>query len=148
MVSALHFELSTQQLYILLYSKKLWVEIYFYLLMYLSFFCFSLLSIISIFRIVFKEFVFAFTIPFTFFRNYESSCISGTSINDWFLKISITQTNRKCKAFHFAWFCKIQIECSFFFNHFFSWYCLIFNFNEVRTDMELELWNYMLLISL
>ena len=73
-----------------------------------------------------------------FFGDYESSFISWTSINSWFLKFSLKQTNRKCKVFHFTWLCKIWIEWFFLFSHF--WHCLNFNFNEVRT--EIGIWQY------
>ena len=41
---------------------------------------------------LFKEFVFAFTIPFTFLEIMKTFVLAGTSINDWVLKFSLTQT--------------------------------------------------------
>ena len=42
-----------------------------------------------------------------FFRDNGSSFINWTSINRWFLQFSLTQSNRKCKSFHFTWLCMI-----------------------------------------
>ena len=108
-------------------------EIYFYLLMYLLLFVIFLLSIMSIFTSAFQRFCVCFYYSMYFFKDYGSSFVSWTSISSWFLKFSLTQTNRTCKAFHFTWICMIWIEWFFLFSHF--WYCLIFNFNGVRTEI-------------
>ena len=81
-------------------TKLLTIENYIFLLMFLWFsvVVFSLLLTMSIFASVFHRIY----VCFYFFGDYESSVISWTSNNNWFLKFSLTQTKRKCKAFHFT----------------------------------------------
>ena len=78
-------------------------EIYFYLLMYSWFFVVILLvSIMSIFTSVFQRVYACFYYSIYFFGDSESSFVSWTTINSWFLKFSLRKTNWKCKAFHFT----------------------------------------------
>ena len=65
------------------------------------------LSIMSISTSAFQSVCVCFYYSIYFFRDCGSSFISWTSINSWFLKFSLTQTNRTCKAFHFTWLCMI-----------------------------------------
>ena len=118
-------------------TANLW-EIYFYLLMYLLFFVVFLLSIMSIFTSAFQRVCVCFYYSIYFSRDYGISFISWTSINSWFLKFSLTQTNRTCRLFTSlgsAWF--KWSGCSFF-SHF--WHCIIFNFNGVRTEMVSDIY--------
>ena len=93
-------------------------------------FCFST---VNNERRVFQRVCVCFYYSIYFFGDYESSFISWTSISSWFLKFSLTQTNRKCKVFHFTSLCKILIEWFFLFSHFWHW--LIVNFNGVRKEV-------------
>ena len=74
---------------------------------HLLLFVIFLLSIMSIFTSAFQRFCVCFYYSMYFFKDYGSSFISWTSISSWFLKFSLTQTNRTCKAFHFTWLCMI-----------------------------------------
>ena len=91
------------------------------------------LSIMSIFTRAFQRVCVCFYYLIYYFRVYGSSFISWTSINSCFIKLSLTQTNRKYKAFPFTWLCMISFEWFFILSHF--WHCLIFNFNVVRTEV-------------
>ena len=71
---------------------------------------FFLIPIMSIFKSVFQRVYVCIYYSIYFFREYESSFVSGPSTNNWILKFSLTQTKRKCKTFRITWLCKIQIE--------------------------------------
>ena len=74
-------------------------EVYFYLLMYLLLFVVFLLSTMSIFTSAFQIVCVCFCYSIYFFRDYGRSFISWKSINSWFLKFSLTQTNRNARLF-------------------------------------------------
>ena len=105
--------------------KGLWFshwEIYFYLFMYLF-----------VFFTVDNEHIHkGFLKVCVYLGDHEGSCISWTSINNWFLKYSLTQTNRICKAFHFTWHCNL-IKLTVSFQSFFI--CTDHCFNGFRTEI-------------
>ena len=106
---------------------------YIFALVFLIFCCFSSLPIMSIYsQVFFKEFVFVFTIPFTFYYL--------NIFQELVFKISFHKLTRNSKALTSLDSARFKLSGSSFLVAFLSWYCLVFSFNKVRV--EIGVWDY------